>query len=101
MTRMNFVLERLSVLVIMQDTTPTFCEHPFRVSKQLPTAARADMLSLDLFYKGSKGDILDPARRRKFRYAVLQPGRSSSEWETMTKYLGREPNTEAFYRELG
>jgi metallopeptidase MepB len=62
---------------------------------------RADIFSLDLFYSGFGGDMLDPVRGRKFRYGVLQPGGSSSEWETMTEYLGREPNTKAFYRELG
>ena len=86
---------------MMQDTTHTFCEYLCRVPKQLLIAARADVLSLDLFYTGFEGDILDPARGRKFRYAVLQPGGSSSEWDTMTEYLGREPNIKAFYRELG
>jgi len=38
---------------------------------------------------------------RKYRYAVLEKGGSQWEMKTLTDYLGREPQTEAFYKGLG
>jgi Zn-dependent oligopeptidase len=32
---------------------------------------------------------------------ILEPGGRQSEWETMSTFLGREPNLEAFYNKYG
>jgi Zn-dependent oligopeptidase len=56
---------------------------------------------MDLFVTGFGDDVMDPARGRRFRYEVLRPGGSQSEWKTMTDYLGRKPNAKAFYQKHG
>lgn len=38
---------------------------------------------------------------RRYRYTVLERGGSQDEMQTLEDFLGRKPNTEAFYRELG
>ena len=38
---------------------------------------------------------------RRYRHTVLERGGSQDEMKTLVDFLGREPNTEAFYKELG
>lgn len=38
---------------------------------------------------------------RRYRHAVLEKGGRQDEMKTLVDYLGREPNAEAFYKELG
>jgi metallopeptidase MepB len=37
----------------------------------------------------------------RYRHAVLGKGGSQDEMKTLTDFLGREPQTEAFYESLG
>lgn len=37
----------------------------------------------------------------RHRYTVLEKGGSQDEVKTVSDFLGREPKTEAFYKELG
>jgi metallopeptidase MepB len=38
---------------------------------------------------------------RRYRHTVLERGGSRDEGEILKEFLGREPSSEAFYRELG
>ncbi|MCJ1439435.1 hypothetical protein MMC27_008829 [Xylographa pallens] len=55
----------------------------------------------DIFYTVFKQDPMDSQEGRRYRYAVLEKGGSQDEMKTVVDYLGREPKTDAFYKELG
>lgn len=38
---------------------------------------------------------------RDYRHKVLEKGGSREEMDSLKDFLGREPNAEAFYKELG
>ena len=38
---------------------------------------------------------------RRYRHLVLEKGGSQDEMEMLKEFLGREPSSDAFYRELG
>lgn len=44
---------------------------------------------------------MNKAAGRRYRYKVLEKGGSRDEMESLTDFLGREPQSEAFYKELG
>lgn len=44
---------------------------------------------------------MDGKEGRRYRHTVLERGGSIDEMEFLKEFLGREPNTEAFYEELG
>lgn len=60
-----------------------------------------DIIASDIFNCGFKSDPLSQSAGRRYRDTVLKLGGSSPEMETITKYLGRRPNTEAFLEHLG
>ena len=54
-----------------------------------------------MFYSVFKDDPMNPKEGRRYRHAVLEKGGSQEEMETLKGFLGREPKTDAFYKELG
>lgn len=46
-------------------------------------------------------DPMNPKEGRRYRHTVLERGGSQDEMQTLKDFLGREPSSEAFYRELG
>ena len=54
-----------------------------------------------MFYSVFKKDPMDPKEGRRYRHTVLERGGSQDEMLTLEQFLGRKPNGEAFYRELG
>ena len=44
---------------------------------------------------------MDGVEGRRYRHTVLEPGGSQDEMQTLKNFLGREPDSGAFYRELG
>jgi len=44
---------------------------------------------------------MDGKEGRRYRRTVLEKGGSMDEMKFLKEFLGREPSTEAFYRELG
>jgi metallopeptidase MepB len=48
-----------------------------------------------------KSDPMDGAEGRRYRHIVLERGGSQDEMKTLVDFLGREPQTDAFYEELG
>ncbi|EMC93474.1 hypothetical protein BAUCODRAFT_242737 [Baudoinia panamericana UAMH 10762] len=61
----------------------------------------SQVYSADMFYSVFKRDPMDGKEGRRYRHTVLERGGSQDEMETLRQFLGREPSTEAFYRELG
>jgi metallopeptidase MepB len=54
-----------------------------------------------MFYTKFKDNPMNEKEGRRYRYMVLEKGGSQDEIKLLEHYLGREPNTEAFYKELG
>lgn len=54
-----------------------------------------------MFYSVFKADPMNPEAGRKYRKLILQRGGSTDENLMLKEFLGREPNSENFYRELG
>lgn len=55
----------------------------------------------DMFSVFEKNGILDKATGKRYRDIILASGSSKDELELVKEFLGREPNNEAFLRELG
>lgn len=54
-----------------------------------------------MFHSVFAKDPMNPTEGRRYRHQVLEKGGSQEEMETLKTFLGREPSSEAFYRELG
>lgn len=54
-----------------------------------------------MFYTVFAKDPMNPKEGRRYRHTVLEKGGSQEEMETLKQFLGREPSTESFYKELG
>jgi metallopeptidase MepB len=61
----------------------------------------SQVYSADMFYSVFKKDPMNGKEGRRYRYTVLEKGGSRDEMESLKEFLGREPSTEAFYKELG
>ncbi|KAJ5501912.1 Peptidase M3A/M3B [Penicillium fimorum] len=61
----------------------------------------SQVYSTDMFYTVFKDDPMNKAAGRRYRYQVLEKGGSQDEMKTLTEFLGREPQTDAFYKDLG
>ncbi|KAI0927259.1 hypothetical protein AcV5_010517 [Taiwanofungus camphoratus] len=58
------------------------------------------VFAADMYATIFKQGPLDPARGARYREAILRPGGSREETESLKDFLGRPPNSEAFIREL-
>ncbi|KZZ87951.1 metallopeptidase MepB [Ascosphaera apis ARSEF 7405] len=61
----------------------------------------SQVYSTDMFYTAFKANPMDGATGRRYRYTILGRGGSRDEMEGLREFLGREPNGEAFYKDLG
>ncbi|PHH55189.1 Thimet-like oligopeptidase [Ceratocystis fimbriata CBS 114723] len=61
----------------------------------------SQVYSTDMFYSVFKNDPMNAAEGRRYRHTVLEKGGSQDEMKTLEQFLGRKPNSEAFYHELG
>lgn len=61
----------------------------------------SQVYSADMFYTVFKEDPMNGKEGRRYRHMVLEKGGSQDEMLTLEQFLGRRPNTEAFYEELG
>lgn len=55
----------------------------------------------DMYFTGFKKNPMDPEKGRQYRHEILEKGGSRDEMESLKAFLGREPNSEAFFKELG
>lgn len=61
----------------------------------------SQVYSTDMFYTVFKNDPMNKEAGRRYRYQVLEKGGSQDEMKTLTEFLGREPQTDAFYKDMG
>ncbi|KAL3428485.1 metallopeptidase [Phlyctema vagabunda] len=61
----------------------------------------SQVYSTDMFYTVFKKDPMNPVEGRRYRHMVLEKGGSQDEMKTLEDFLGRKPNPDAFYKELG
>ncbi|KAL8931982.1 MAG: hypothetical protein Q9211_006604 [Gyalolechia sp. 1 TL-2023] len=61
----------------------------------------SQVYSADMFHSVFAKDPMNGKEGRRYRHTVLERGGSQDEMQTLEDFLGRKPNTEAFYRELG
>ncbi len=54
-----------------------------------------------MFQVAFANNPMDPTEGRRYRHAVLEKGGGQDELKTVADFLGREPNTDAFYKDLG
>ena len=56
---------------------------------------------MDIFNNFFKDNLTNIEEGLRYRRVLLEKGGSQEEMKTLGEYLGREPNPEAFYQELG
>jgi metallopeptidase MepB len=61
----------------------------------------SQVYSADMFHSVFEKNPLDGKEGRKYRQEILGWGGSRDEMTSLRTFLGREPSSEAFYRELG
>jgi metallopeptidase MepB len=61
----------------------------------------SQVYSADMFHTVFAQDPMNAKEGRRYRHMVLEKGGSQDEMKTLEDFLGRKPNTDAFYRELG
>ena len=61
----------------------------------------SQVYSADMFYSVFKKNPMDGKEGRRYRHTVLEKGGSQDEMKTLEEFLGRKPNTDAFYKEMG
>ncbi|CAZ79996.1 unnamed protein product [Tuber melanosporum] len=61
----------------------------------------SQVFSTDMFYTAFKKAPMDGEQGRRYRHTVLEKGGSRDEMETLKEFLGREPNSDAFFEDLG
>ncbi|KAM0438550.1 hypothetical protein ACHAPT_001300 [Fusarium lateritium] len=75
--------------------------HPFRgYDAAYFTYALSKVYATDLWVSAFKANPMDKAAGLRYRQLVLQPGGSQPEVKSLTNFLGREPNDEAYYSEI-
>ena len=59
------------------------------------------VFALDLFNEIKKHGLLDPVIGKRYRDLVIGKGGSKDPNELLKDFLGREPNSDAFFKDLG
>ncbi|RGP60539.1 prd1- ase yscd [Fusarium longipes] len=75
--------------------------HPFRgYDAAYFTYALSKVYATDLWVSQFKADPMHKETGLRYRQHVLQPGGSQPELKSLSNFLGREPNDEAYYSEV-
>jgi len=61
----------------------------------------SQVFALDLFNEIKKHGLLDPVIGKRYRELVIGKGGSKDPNELLKDFLGREPNSDAFFKDLG
>ncbi|MBY0369304.1 Zn-dependent oligopeptidase [bacterium] len=61
----------------------------------------SEVYAQDMFTRFEKEGLLSPKVGADYRKWILEPGGETEPMELITKFLGRAPNDEAFYKSLG
>ncbi|KAK9462458.1 uncharacterized protein V1516DRAFT_670319 [Lipomyces oligophaga] len=61
----------------------------------------SEVFAADIFYTKFKADAMNQVSGKEYQLAILKPGGSRDEMESLKILLGREPSNSAFLQELG
>ena len=61
----------------------------------------SEVFAQDMFARFEKEGLLNPKVGREYRQVILEPGGSLDEGEQLKKFLGRDPNEDAFLKNIG
>jgi Zn-dependent oligopeptidase len=61
----------------------------------------SEVYAQDLFSRFEKDGLLNAKTGAEYRRAVLEPGNMEDAIALLRRFLGREPNSKAFYKKLG
>lgn len=61
----------------------------------------SEVYAQDLFSRFEREGLLNPKTGADYRQAILESGNMREAIELLRQFLGREPNSQAFYRKLG
>jgi len=61
----------------------------------------SDVFATDMFHTAFKKDPVNKEQGLRYRRKVLEKGSSREPMDLLEDFLGRKPNTDAFYEELG
>ncbi|OAA66028.1 metallopeptidase MepB [Cordyceps fumosorosea ARSEF 2679] len=61
----------------------------------------SEVFSADMYYTAFKADPLNSEQGHRYRRIVLERGGSRPEMDLLKEFLGREPNSDAFFQDLG
>ncbi|ATY67372.1 metallopeptidase MepB [Cordyceps militaris] len=61
----------------------------------------SEVFSADMYYAAFKADPLDSEQGLRYRHIVLERGGSRPEMDLLKEFLGREPNSDAFFKDIG
>jgi len=70
-------------------------------AQEVLTLCSLRVYATDMSYSVFKDDPLNSSEGRRYLHTIIGRGASKDEMETLVEFLGREPGTEAFYKELG
>lgn len=84
----------------MLRTLPMHCRFNHLIRFRMLTKRRSKVYATDLWVSHFKADPMDKNIGLRYRQHVLQPGGSQPELKSLSNFLGREPNDEAYYSEV-
>jgi Zn-dependent oligopeptidase len=61
----------------------------------------SDVFAQDMFTRFEKAGLTNPAVGTRYRKIILENGNMVPAMKLLTEFLGRKPNSKAFFRELG
>ena len=61
----------------------------------------SEVYAADMFSRFKKDGVMNPETGRAYRDLILAPGGTQEPMELLKSFLGREPNQEAFLRQIG
>jgi len=61
----------------------------------------SQVYSTDMYYTVFRENPMDKEQGRRYRHTVLEKGGSQDEMLSLEQFLGRKPNAQAFYKDLG
>jgi thimet oligopeptidase len=60
----------------------------------------SEVYAADMFSRFEKEGMLNPKLGMEYRKAILEPGKMQEGFEILENFLGRKPNSQAFYKKL-
>jgi len=96
------MMKDISLIPMSEGTMPeTSLTHLMNYDAGIYSYLWSEVYAQDLFSRFKKDGLLNESTGRELRRWVLEPGGSLGEDVSLRNFLGREPNDEAFLRDIG